>query len=310
MRHHSFSTAIFAAGLLTGATAAQAANESWVSGTGTDAGTCPRTAPCRTFQFAHDQTNNNGAINVLASGNFGPLTISKPISIVAQGAEAVINTAANGAAITVQAGGGANVSLRGLTIDMRGTGNKGINFLSGAALHVWDTVIRKTTDGISFAPASGTPELYVANSIFEDAAGASQGIIVVPSGSAGARVVLNSIRAENSGNGVLFDGGSTTGSINATVRDSVFAGNTGSGIAVSDDGGVANVMIDRSAMVNNTSGLSIVNANNGDVWIGDSTVTGNGTGLNNGSNLLVSYGTNKVNGNGTDGAANGVGTMK
>ena len=34
--------------------------------------------------------NNNGAINVLTSGNFGPLTITKPISIVADGVEATI----------------------------------------------------------------------------------------------------------------------------------------------------------------------------------------------------------------------------
>ena len=96
MRHHAISIRVFAVacGLLASASIAQAANETWVSGTGTDAGNCPRTAPCRTFQFAHDQTNNNGAINVLTSGNFGPLTITKPISIVADGVEAVINTGA------------------------------------------------------------------------------------------------------------------------------------------------------------------------------------------------------------------------
>jgi len=212
----------------------------------------------------------------------------------------------------VQAGGGAVVSLRGLTIDLRGTANTGISFgisfVSGGALHVHDTVIRKSEIGIVFQPASGTPELYLVDSVIADSAG--DGIFVGPSGSAGARVVLANIRAENSGNGVQFSGNSTTGSIIATVSDSVFAGNTGGGIVVSDDGGVTNVMIDRSAMVNNAAGLSILGANNGDVWIGDSTVTGNGTGLNNGSNLLVSYGTNKVDGNGTDGAANGVGTMK
>ena len=111
MRHDSLSIGIIAiaCGLSINAGTALAANETWVSGTGTDAGNCPRTAPCRTFQFAHDQTNNNGAINVLSSGNFGPVTITKPISIVAEGVEAVINTDAGGAAIIVQAGGGAIV---------------------------------------------------------------------------------------------------------------------------------------------------------------------------------------------------------
>ena len=130
MRDHATSirSLAVACGLLTSASVAQAANETWVSGTGTDAGNCPRTAPCRTFQFAHDQTSNHGAINVLTSGNFGPLIITKPISIVAEGVEAVINTGAGGpgtnnAGIIVQAGGGAVVSLRGLTVDMRGTSN-------------------------------------------------------------------------------------------------------------------------------------------------------------------------------------------
>ena len=114
---------------------AQAAIATWVSGTGTDTGTCPITAPCRTFQFAHGQTNANGGINVLSSGNFGPLIITKSISIVAQGVEAVINTGASdgGGGISVQASAAAVVSLRGLTIDMRGTDNRGIGFASGAA---------------------------------------------------------------------------------------------------------------------------------------------------------------------------------
>ena len=170
MGARSLSIGIFATvGLLCSATAARAANETWVSGTGTDAGNCPRTAPCRTFQFAHDQTNNNGAINVLSSGNFGPLIITKPVSIVADGVEAVINTAAGGpgennAGIIVRAGPAAIVSLRGLTIDMRGTSNMGIVFESGGALHVRDTIVRKSSRGLEFLPGSGNPELYVSDS--------------------------------------------------------------------------------------------------------------------------------------------------
>ena len=57
----------------------------------------------------------------------------------------------------MQAGGGAVISLRGLTIDMRGTANDGIGFVSGGALHVQNCVIRKAENGILFLPASGTP---------------------------------------------------------------------------------------------------------------------------------------------------------
>ena len=146
MRHRSVPISIIAiaCGLLAVATTAQAAGETWVSGTGTDTGLCPVTAPCRTFAFAHNKTNSNGAIYVLSSGNFGPVIITKPISIVAEGVEAVVNTAVGGAAIKIQAGASDIVSLRGLTIDLRGTANDGISFVSGAALHVQNCVIRRS----------------------------------------------------------------------------------------------------------------------------------------------------------------------
>src|SRR3954469_21071908 len=143
MHHHLLLLRMFAGacGLLAGvATAQAAANETWVSGTGSDVGSCPVTAPCRTFAFAHGQTNDNGTINVLSSGNFGPVTITKPISIVADGVEAVINAGPGGAAVIVQAGAADIVSLRGLTIDLHGGAGDGIWFLSGAALHLHESV--------------------------------------------------------------------------------------------------------------------------------------------------------------------------
>lgn len=42
MALRSLPIGVFAVGLLAGATTAQAANETWVSGTGADAGTCPQ----------------------------------------------------------------------------------------------------------------------------------------------------------------------------------------------------------------------------------------------------------------------------
>ena len=310
MRHFSLPSGIFAivCTLLTGVTTAQAAIATWVSGTGTDAGNCQITAPCRTFAFAHEQTNNNGAINVLSSGNFGPLTITKPISIVADGVEAVINSGTgsiNPAGIIVQAGGGAVISLRGLTIDLRGTDNRGISFVSGAALHVQDCVIRKASTGIIFSPSSGINELYVADSVVANSGGV--GIAVVPTGSASAKAVLDRVRVENSAVfGIHFAGTLISGSIAATVRDSVAAGNTSTGIIAAEGGsGTTTVTVDRSASVNNGAGIAASGVG-ATVRIGDSTVTGNGTGLLLSSGgVIESYGTNKVNGNNTNGAPTG-----
>jgi hypothetical protein len=190
------------------------------------------------------------------------VTITKQISIVADGVEAVINTGTGGAdsaGIIVQAGAAAVVSLRGLTIDMRGTATIGIVFKTGGALHVHDSVIRRATDGIRFqTPNSGTAELYVADSIIED--NRTHGIAVTPNGSASVNVVLDRVRTKNSGEqGMRFSGSGTTGSINATVRDSVSAGNASSGIFASREGAAAvNVMVDRSASMNNFAGSSLL----------------------------------------------------
>jgi hypothetical protein len=305
MRHRSLPAVFgFACGLLASAGIAQAGVETWVSGTGSDAGTCPITTPCRTFAFAHTQTSNNGSINVLTSGNFGPVTITKPISIIAQGVEAVINTPLNSSGITVQATAASIVSLRGLTIDMRGTNNNGITFLSGKALHVQDTVIRKTiANGIQFSPAAGTSELYLSDTVIANA-GQSAGIFIQPSGSGNARVMIERVRVEKgTAPGMIFTGSFTTGTVKATVRDSVVDGNTGGGIfALESGGGSVDVMVDRSAAVNNLGGTGVfAGGANALIRIGDSTVTGNGTGLEtNSGGAMASYGTNKVDGNATE----------
>ena len=313
MRHHSSPIGILAiaCGLLANAAPVRAAAATWVSGTGTNAGSCPITAPCRTFQFAYGQTNNGGVINVLSAGSFGPLTIAKSISIVADGVEAAILAGGTiGAAIQIQAGAGDIVSLRGLTIDLRGTNNIGIDFVSGAALHVHKCVIRRSTDGILFAPASGTSELTVADSVIANTS--RTGIIVVPTGSAGATAVLERVRVEDGSNAIIFSGSDTAGSIAATVRDSVAAGNANAGIhAFETGGGTTIVTVDRSAAANNGTGI-FVQGVGATIRIGDSTVSGNtNLGLlTQFSGVIASYGTNKVNGNFIEGVPTSTIAMK
>jgi hypothetical protein len=284
---------VIAFGPLAGAIAAQAAPETWVSGTGADSGACPITAPCRTFAYAHGQTTSGGAINVLTSGNFGPLTITKAISIVADGVEAVINTASVSAAIRIQAGNGQAVSLRGLTIEGV-TGNNGISFVSGAALHVQNCSIRGGVDGIIFQPSAGVRELYVADSVIANAS--QNGIDVVPNGSGGAKVMLDRVRVENGTSvGIFFNGINTTGSINGTVRDSVASGNGYVGIRADETGsGTTSMTVDRSASLNNSIGINS-NGPGARIRIGDSTVSGNSVGLDaTFGGEILSYGTNKV----------------
>jgi hypothetical protein len=143
------------------------------------------------------------------------------------------------------------------------------------------------------------------------------GIIVAPSGSGSAKAVFDRVRVENGlGHGFSFSGSGTTGSVTATVSDSVAAGNGNTGIFANVGAGTTTVMIDRSASVNNATGIRVRTsiqfpAGAATARIGDSTVSGNTTGLDpelGGS--ILSYGTNKVNDNGTDGAPTSTISMK
>ena len=59
---------------------------SWISGTGSGAA-CTRTAPCADFGTALGATQAGGVISVLDSGDFGPLQLTKPVTIRADGAD-------------------------------------------------------------------------------------------------------------------------------------------------------------------------------------------------------------------------------
>ena len=80
------------------------ATRTWVSGVGDDANPCSRTAPCKTFAGAISKTSTGGEIDVLDPGGFGALTITKSISIEAEGVIAgVLVSGTNGIVVTTPA---------------------------------------------------------------------------------------------------------------------------------------------------------------------------------------------------------------
>jgi hypothetical protein len=300
MPHLSRPIGIFAiaCGLLANAPARAASPQTWVSGTGGDSGACSFAAPCKTFAFALSQTTAGGAINVLSSGNFGPVTITKSISIVAEGVEALINTAAGGAAVLVN-GPGILVSLRGLTIELHGSDSSGISFRTGAALHVENCLIRRGNFGIDFVSSTPSAELFVSNTTVAD--NSVDGIVVRPTAttsSSSSKITLDRVNAKNNGSsGIAVHG---TAPVSATISNSVAAGNTYVGIFVRATGGRSvRVTINRTEVVNNggdSGGYGLyVEGGSTATSIGDSTVFGNGTGLfgaNSGG--ISTFGTNKV----------------
>src|SRR5262249_4928433 len=73
----------------------------FVSATGNDANSCSFAAPCRTFQHAHAVVAAKGEIDVLDPAGYGPLTVSKSISIQGHGFAGI--SVASGNAITITA---------------------------------------------------------------------------------------------------------------------------------------------------------------------------------------------------------------
>src|SRR5215471_3407448 len=205
---------------------------SFVSGLGSDtnAPNCVRTAPCRTFQVAHDNTLANGEISVLDGGSYGSVTISKNISIVNDGvgeAGALVSGGATG--ITVNAPGAA-VSLRGLTIKGIGFGGgNGINFMAGSALNVENCTIRNLDGmnlgiGITFG-ANSAAALAVTNTLITD--NANFGILVVGVGADLVGALKHVGLYNNAVAGLIVSGGTAIagGTIAVTVSESVASNN-------------------------------------------------------------------------------------
>src|SRR5215469_2235473 len=83
---------------------AMAGSRSAVSLEGSDTGTCPLTAPCRTLAYALTQTVANGEILIKDSAGFGPVTITQGVTINAPPGVIGFISAPSGDAITVNAG--------------------------------------------------------------------------------------------------------------------------------------------------------------------------------------------------------------
>src|SRR5579883_2230197 len=105
MTKTAFLAATSLASLLLALAPAQAAglNRAWVSGHGADAAGCGApAAPCRTFQYVHDNiVAPGGEIDVLDPAGYGAITISKALSIVNDGVGAAGVQTSTGAAITI-----------------------------------------------------------------------------------------------------------------------------------------------------------------------------------------------------------------
>ncbi|MDX6679322.1 MAG: hypothetical protein QOE31_3374 [Solirubrobacteraceae bacterium] len=263
-------TAVLALALLP-STAFGQATRTWVSGVGDDANPCSRTAPCKTFAGAISKTATGGEINVLDSGGYGAVTITKAITIKARGNTAgVLTNAAN--AINVNAGASDRVTLRGLDINGLGTASNGVRINSGKVVRIEQSeIFGFATAGVSFASTTANARLIIQDT---------------------------SIQNNPDGNGVSVAPAAAGAS--TTIRRSEIDDNYNGVVAVSS-GQTAIVNLFRSEVTDNVNGVYSLGAL-ADIRIGSNDISGNGAGLlSQTSGKITTFGNNHVTGNTVDG---------
>lgn len=301
MRRLWFAFTIAVVGAVVPSSSANAAPDTWVSGTGVDTGNCPATAPCRSFQYALQQTKDGGTIAVVSSGSFAGVRITKGVTIIAEGVVAILRTPANcGAVVCVDAKQG-TVTLRGLIIDPLHSGADGIRVSNVRSLHLKGDIIRQSKIGIfERSPGSAIDgKLDITDSTLTEN---DQAVRIVGSGET--KSAFDRVRIHDNTNGIAFDNTANGGTIVSAISDSVIAGQTGDGIrAVGPAQGTwyeptVSVTLDRAAVLDNATGI-ISGGTATRVRLSNSTITGNKVALRSAnSGAIPSYGTNKIDGNG------------
>ena len=114
--------------ILPAASAQAQAPRTFVSAAGSDSNPCSFAAPCRHFQAAVNATSLGGEVDALDPAGYGPITITQAITIEGQG-WSYAAPPANGNAITITAGSGDKISIRGVSLNGVGVaGGTGIVF--------------------------------------------------------------------------------------------------------------------------------------------------------------------------------------
>jgi len=221
----------------------------FASASGSDGNPCSRSAPCRTLAQAISQTNAGGEVIVLDSAGYGPLTITKSITVTAAPGVYAGISVFSGDGIDVNAGSADVVVLRGLTVNNQGSTGGGIVANTVGTLRIEGCVVRgfSFAGGISLLSAS---KLSVKDSSVADC---EYGIFTNP-GSGTAQVTIDHITV-----GCLTGvevGASGTGTALGAIRDSsVTDCVVGISTFTSGPGATALLDVERCLVTNNETGL-------------------------------------------------------
>jgi hypothetical protein len=249
-----------------------------------------------------------GEVTAIDSAGFGPITITKAVTITSPaGIEAGIVPAAGSNAITVNAGPNDAVVLRGLTVNGAGIGENGIVFNSGGSLTITNCVVQNsvfdgshftTGNGILIQPTSGALDFVITDTIVSG--NGSYGLqYLPPGGSPNVNGTIDQVTAtSNSFLGIGINPLNASGGATVVGISNSNVSNNANGISAENGGAALTVSIDNVTVANN-SGDGIFVTNTSRVLLGHSVVTGNNIGIQNSTspNTFYTYDDNRINKN-------------
>jgi hypothetical protein len=275
---------------------AQAVQRTFVASFGNDANTatnCGFANPCRGFTAAHSVTDPNGEIVALDAAGYGPVTITKSITITANPGFYAGISASSGNAVTI-ATAAVKVILRGLNINGLGA-TRGVSMTSGSSLSVENCVISNFATSGVFVNAAANVRI-----VDTVARGSYDGIFV----QGGASVeVSRSTLVGNTQTGLFVSGDIPATDTKGSVSDSVSTGNGYGYVAANFGGtGTARLTVTRSTASNNLEGILAQQGGGAiTVTVSNSSVSGNTYGFDNSpASVFESLGNNTLRGNGTN----------
>jgi hypothetical protein len=258
---------------------------SYVSRTGSDGNDCTQANPCASFTTAIANTNANGEANAVDTGGYTSFTVTKSLTVKANGAVASLTPFTVG--ITVNAGANDIVILSGLEINAFANGGTiGIRIVSAKEVHIIDChILGGSQAGIRDERTAAGSVLVVRDTNIHDSAGI--GVLLAGSN---IRATLDNVHVNANNYGIAM---ATGNSMN--VNRSTFTGNKTAGVEA-DTG--ARLFIDNSVINNN---LSTGVASSSSVVLNSTDVLYNGgAGIGGPS---YSFGNNRIGGNGGTDAA-------
>jgi hypothetical protein len=272
------------------------ATRTWVSGVGDDANPCSRTAPCKTFAGAISKTAAGGEINVIDPGGFGGVTITKSLTIKAEGLTGGVLVSGTNA-IVVAAGASDKVTLKGLDINGAGTGGgapvslTGIRVQSARSVHVIDSEVYQFKAGISVQSTVPTTNVFVWHSHIHN------NTVGVFNGPANGTVTSSFVTLRDD---AVVDNTCDAVTSSFGPNGSTIDGNTNCGSATSASGfNVKSVISAFHSSFNDATNTGVLSRGSQAVFrLGDNDVTGNQIGLSPLDGAVIkSFGDNHIDGN-------------